>query len=93
MALTKSSGISFFYCPNDHQLGAAIIFDFVSLLCPLLFLRSTNDVVVVVTRLFPSDEGMAEDHGAPKAGQLSRAWARDRREIESRQRVRGAKNP
>ena len=92
MALTKSSGISFFYCQNDHQLGAAIIFEFVSLLCPLLFLRSTNNVIVV-TRLFPSDEGMAEDYGAPEAGQLLRVWIRDRRETESRQRVRGAKNP
>ena len=31
---------------------------------------------------------MAEDHGAPEAGQLLRAWTRGRRETESRQRVR-----
>ena len=31
---------------------------------------------------------MAEDHGAPKPGQLPRVWTRGRREIESRQRVR-----
>ena len=31
---------------------------------------------------------MAEDHGAPEAGQLSRVWTRGRRETESRQRVR-----
>ena len=31
---------------------------------------------------------MAEDHGAPEAGQLPRVWTRGRREIESRQRVR-----
>ena len=32
---------------------------------------------------------MAEDHGAPKAGQLPRVWTRDRRETESeRRRVR-----
>ena len=35
---------------------------------------------------------MAEDHGAPDAGQLSRAWTRGRRETESpkseRRRVR-----
>ena len=31
---------------------------------------------------------MAEDHGAPEAGQLPTAWTRGRRETESRQRVR-----
>ena len=31
---------------------------------------------------------MAGDHGAPEAGQLPRAWTRDRRETKSRQRVR-----
>ena len=25
---------------------------------------------------------MAEDHGAPEAGELARAWAKDRRETE-----------
>ena len=34
---------------------------------------------------------MAEDHGAPEAEQLSRVWTRGRKEIESRQRVSGAK--
>ena len=34
---------------------------------------------------------MAEDHGAPEAGQLPRVWTRGRREIESRQRVSGAR--
>ena len=47
-------------------------------------------VVVVVTRPLPRDRGMAEDHGAPEAGQLPRAWTSDRRETESRQRVSGA---
>ena len=51
------------------------------------------DVVVVVTRPLPRDGGMAEDHGAPEAGQLSRVWIRDRRETESRQRASGAKIP
>ena len=36
---------------------------------------------------------MAEDHGAPEAEQLPRVWTRGRREIESRQRVSGAKSP
>ena len=30
---------------------------------------------------------MAEDHGAPEAGQLPRVWTRGRKETESRQRV------
>ena len=48
--------------------------------------------VVVVTRLLPRDEGMAEDHGAPEAGQLSWAWTRDCTEIESRQKASDAKS-
>ena len=36
---------------------------------------------------------MAEDHGAPEAGQLLRVWTRGRKVIESRQRVTGAKSP
>ena len=37
---------------------------------------------------------MAEDHEAPEAGQLPRAWTRGRRkrERESRQRASGAKS-
>ena len=29
---------------------------------------------VVVNRLLPTDGGMAEDHGAPEAEKLPRAW-------------------
>ena len=36
---------------------------------------------------------MAEDHGAPEAGQLSKAWIRGRKETESRQKTSGAKSP
>ena len=36
---------------------------------------------------------MAQDHGAPEAEQLSRAWTRGRGETESRQKVSGAKGP
>ena len=35
---------------------------------------------------------MAEDHGAPEARQLPRAWTIGRKETESRQRVSGAKS-
>ena len=50
-------------------------------------------VVVVVTRPFPRDRGMVEDHGAPEAGKLPTAWTRDRRETESCQRASDAKSP
>ena len=64
-------------------------------------LKSVNVVVYVsvkillllFTRPLPKDGGMAEDHGAPEAGQLPRVWTRGRKEIESRQRVSGAKSP
>ena len=36
-------------------------------------------VVVVVTRPLPRDGGVAEDHGAPEAGKLRRAWTRGRK--------------
>ena len=48
---------------------------------------------VVVTGPLPRDGGMAEDHGAPEAGQLPRVWTRGRRETESRQRVSAATSP
>ena len=50
-------------------------------------------VVVVVTRPLLRDGGMAEDHGAPEAVQLSRDWTKRRKETESRQRASGAKSP
>ena len=50
-------------------------------------------LLLLVTQPFPRDGGMAEDHEAPEAGQLSRVWTRGRRETESRQRVSGAKSP
>ena len=40
-------------------------------------------VVVVATRPLPKDWDMAEDYGAPEAGQLPRAWTKGRRETES----------
>ena len=49
--------------------------------------------LLLVTRPLSRDGGMAEDHGAPEAGQLSRAWTRGRKETKSRQRVSGAKSP
>ena len=47
---------------------------------------------VVDTRPLSRDGGIAEDHGAPETGKLSRARTRDRREAESRQRANGAKS-
>ena len=50
-------------------------------------------LLVVATGPLPRDGGMTEDHGAPEAGHLSKAWTRDGKEPESRQRVSGAKSP
>ena len=41
---------------------------------------------VVVTRPLLKDEGMADDHGAPEVGQLSRAWTRSHRETKAERR-------
>ena len=49
--------------------------------------------VVVVTPPLPRDGGMAEDHGAPEAGQLRRDWTSGRKGTVSRQRASGAKSP
>ena len=53
---------------------------------------STVVAVVIVTQPLPRDGGMAENHGAPEAGQLARAWSRGSRETESRQRTSGEKS-
>ena len=50
-------------------------------------------LIVVFTRPLPMDGGMAEYHGAPEPGQLSRVWTRGRKETESRQRVSGTESP
>ena len=42
-------------------------------------------LLLLFTRPLPRDGGMAEDHGAPKAGQLPRVWTRGRTKTESRQ--------
>ena len=42
---------------------------------------ANDDLLLLVTRPLPRDGGMAEDHGAPEAGQLPRVWARGRKEI------------
>ena len=54
---------------------------------------TNNFMLLLFTRPLPRDGGMAEDHGAPEAEQLPRVWTRGRKEIESRQRVSGAKSP
>ena len=56
-------------------------------------LVGSADVVVVVVRPLPRDGNMAEDHGAPEAGKLSRAWTRGRRETKSLQKMSCAKSP
>ena len=56
-----------------------------------LFLGKSSLLLLLVTRSLPRDGGMAEDNGAPEAGQLPRVWTRGRRETESRQRVSGTK--
>ena len=66
--------------PITQAIGIWLLF-----LILLLFL--------LITRPLPRDGGMAEDHGAPEAGKLSRVWTRGRKEMESRQRVSGAKSP
>ena len=50
-------------------------------------------LLLLITRPLLRDGGMAEDHGAPEAGQLPRVWTRGHGETESRQRVSGAKSP
>ena len=57
-------------------------------------LKEILQVDVVVGYPTPSrDGGMAEDYGAPEAGQLPKVWIRGHKETESRQRVSGAKSP
>ena len=54
---------------------------------------SRDLLLLLFTRPLPRDGGMAEDHGAPEAGQLPRVWTRGHKETKSRQRVSGAKSP
>ena len=58
-----------------------------------LFLTDAARLLLLVTRPLRRDGGMAEDHGAPEAGQLLRVWTRGRKETQSRQKVSGAKSP
>ena len=50
-------------------------------------------LLLLITRPLPRGGGMADNHGAPEAGQLPRVWTRGHRETESRQRVSGVKSP
>ena len=50
-------------------------------------------VVAIATQLLPRDGGTVEDHGAPEAKQLPRAWTRGCRERKSSKRASGAKSP
>ena len=58
--------------------------------------RSASPSLVVAARPLPRNGVVANDHGAPEAGQLPKAGdykAKDRKEIQSRQRASGAKSP
>ena len=70
-------------CTGSHWKPRAF-----STLLVVLFL-----LLLLFTRPLPRNESMAEYHGAPEAGKLPRVWTRGRKEIESRQRVSGAKSP
>ena len=50
-------------------------------------------LLLLVARPLPRDGGMAKNHGAPEAGQLSRVWTKGLRETDSRQKVSSAKSP
>ena len=52
----------------------------------------TKKLLFLVTQPPPMYGGMAEDYGAPEAGQLPKAWTRGRKGIKSRQRASGAKS-
>ena len=58
-----------------------------------IFSKHVFLLLLLFNRPLPRDGGMAEDHGAPEAGQLPRVWTRSRTETESRQRVSGTKSP
>ena len=73
-------------CRGQHLSNQLLLSHFLLFTFPLLLL-------LLITRPLPRDGGMAEDHGAPEAGQLPRVWTRGHRETESRQRVSGAKSP
>ena len=53
---------------------------------PNVFYFIVSSQRVVVTRPLPRDEGMAENHGVPEAGQFPKAWTRGRRETKSERR-------
>ena len=88
--------------PHNNTLSVSlrffVLFRALFTLCTLslfLFLSTCEKIslLLLFTRPLPRDGCMAEDHGAPEAGQLPRVWARGSKETESRQRVSGAKSP
>ena len=54
---------------------------------------SSRSQTLLFTWPLPRDGGMVGDHAVPEAEQLPRVWTSGRTEIESRQRVSGAKSP
>ena len=45
-----------------------------------VILSYIKNLLLLFTRPLPRDGGMAEDHGAPEAGQLLRVWTRGSKE-------------
>ena len=59
-----------------------------------IYIKLFMEMYVVVDYPTPSEGwGMAEDHGAPEAGQPPRAWTRGRRKTKSRQKASSAESP
>ena len=54
-----------------------------SLCICLAYWNKRQKMLLLITRPLPRDGGMAEDHGAPEAGQLPTVWTRGRRDRES----------
>ena len=88
-----SSGSTSVFSPTPPFLAIKRFFKNVLLKEGFVKCKLRANVMLLVTRPLPRDGGVAEDHGAPEAGQLSRVWTRDHKETESRQRVSGAKSP
>ena len=75
-----------FFCTKNTFLTVSVI-------RKLAIIKKEEYLLLLFTRPLPRDGGMAEDHGALGAGPLPRVWTRGRKEIDSRQRVSGAKSP
>ena len=82
-SLSRSGGVLF----HQNSLTHRLLKHPLSCLCCLVMLVVSSLLLLLVTRPLPRAGSMAEDHGAPEAGQFSSVWTRGRRETESCQRV------